>query len=533
MRRFTELFHELDRTTRINAKVAALAHYFADVDDASRIWAIALLSGRTPRRAVTATQLRTWAAAEAGIPLWLFEDAYAVVGDLAETIALVLPSAGTLSAHDLAWWMSEIRGLERLDEAGRRARIVAAWRELPPDQRFIFNKLITGGFRIGVSQKLVTRALAVATGIDEPLLAQRLMGNWTPLDTSYEALIAASESEARSTPYPFLLAYALEGDPSSLGAESDWLAEYKWDGIRAQLVVRGGRPFIWSRGEELVTDRFPEIALLADFLEDGTVIDGEILPWRDGAPLPFQALQRRIGRKTVSRKQLADTPARLVAYDLLEQRGVDLREVAFAERRQQLEALAAALPRDVGFDVSPLIDFAGWDALAEARTGAVARGAEGVMIKRRDSLYRGGRRKGDWWKWKVEPLSVDAVLVYAQAGHGRRANLYTDFTFAVRGDDGELVPFAKAYSGLTDQELARVTSWVRRNTLERFGPVRRVTPELVFEIAFEGIQASTRHKSGIAVRFPRIVRWRHDKPAAEADTLADLIALLSARSAAA
>ena len=531
MQRFARLFEELDRTTRISAKVAALARYLSEVEDGDRLWAMALLSGRTPKRAVNATDLRTWAAEAAGISPWLFEESYAVVGDLAETIALVLPPADARGERTLSEWMDYIRAMEGTDAAGRRELVLAAWRQLDGTRRFLFNKLITGGFRIGVSQKLVTRALAVATGIDESLLAQRLMGDWTPAVTSFAELVHPAEGEARATPYPFLLAYALETDPQALGSPADWFAEYKWDGIRGQLVVRGGRAFLWSRGEELVTDRFPEIARLADALGDGSVIDGEILPWRDGRPMPFQALQTRIGRKKVSRRELVDTPVRLIAYDLLEERGEDIRTLEFSERRRRLEAIAHGPARALGLEVSPLVEFAAWDELHAVRAAAPARGSEGLMLKRRASAYRGGRRKGDWWKWKVSPLSVDAVLVYAQAGHGRRANLYTDFTFAVRGAEGDLVPFAKAYSGLTDEELAQVTAWVRRNTLERFGPVRRVTPELVFEIAFEGIQRSRRHKSGIAVRFPRIARWRHDKPVAEADTLADLETLLEARAA--
>lgn len=530
MQRFAELYAALDRTTSINAKVAALAGYLAAVDEADRLWAMALILGRTPRRTVTATELRRWAADAAGLPEWLFEESYALVGDLAETIALVLPHDATGDAGSLARWMSDVAALAGRDEAERRRFVLDAWAGFDTRQRFIFNKLVTGGLRVGVSQKLLTRAVAQASGIDEAMAAERLMGDWSPTSTTYhELLIATDTGAASSRPYPFHLAYPLEAPPDSLGQPEEWLAELKWDGIRAQLVVRGGRAMLWSRGEEVIGDRFPEIMTLARHIPDGTVIDGEIAAWKDGAPLPFQLLQKRIGRKTIGRKLLAEAPAALVAYDLLEHGGIDIRTAPLDDRRSRLAGIAARLPPAAPFAMSEPIPFATWDELAAARLAAPERGGEGLMLKQRSSVYRAGRRKGEWWKWKVDPLSIDAVMIYAQAGHGRRANLYTDFTFAVWRGDGELVPFTKAYSGLTDAEFAEITQWVRKNTLERFGPVRRVNPQLVFEIAFEGIQASSRHKSGIALRFPRMARWRRDKVAADANTLDDLKALLASR----
>jgi DNA ligase-1 len=529
MKRFATLFAALDGTTSTSAKVAALAEYFRTAPEDDRLWTIALLSGRRPRRSVTATDLRQWAAEAAGLPLWLFEESYPVVGDLAETIALVLPEPSRTIQRSLAEWIGTIRALAGRPPPERKAAILDAWAGLGPEERFLFNKLITGGFRMGVSQKLMTRALAAATGLEEAELAHRLMGAWTPETVSYRALIHASDPAADlSRPYPFFLAYPLEAEPGTLGAPADWFAEWKWDGIRGQLVFRGGALALWSRGEELITDRFPEFARLADFLPAGTVIDGEVMAWAGEAPLPFAELQKRIGRKTVPRKLLAEAPAMLLAYDLLEAEGMDLRSLPFATRRGRLQALAVALPPEAPLRLSPEVPFAGWDELAALRAGAGAARAEGLMLKRRASAYGVGRRRGDWWKWKLDPMTVDAVMVYAQAGHGRRATLYTDFTFAVRDGD-DFVPFTKAYSGLTDAEFAEITRWVRANTLERFGPVRRVPPELVFEIAFEGIQASPRHKSGIALRFPRMVRWRRDKPAAEIDTLEGLRALLVAR----
>lgn len=528
MKRFTALFTALDQTTKTNAKVDALAAYFTDAPEPDRLWTIALLSGRRPKRTITTTHLREWAAERAGIPLWLFEESYPIVGDLAETIALVLPDPGRSSDHTLTQWIDTIRNLSKLDEAARKQGILDAWDQLTARERLVFNKLLTGGFRMGVSQKLMTRALSRATGIDEPDLAHRLMGDWSPDQTSFDALIRVPDPETDlSKPYPFYLAYQLDHGPETLDDPANWAAERKWDGIRGQLILRGGQHFLWSRGEELMTDRFPELAQLIDFVPPGTVLDGEVLAWADDAPLPFNALQKRIGRKTVPKKLLIEAPVILYAYDLLEHEGRDIRALPFAERRARLDALTADLPPDTPLRASPLLSFDSWDELAGIRTQSRAHQAEGLMLKRKDAPYRDGRRKGDWWKWKVDPLTIDAVMIYAQQGHGRRANLFTDFTFAV-WDGDDLVPFTKAYSGLTDEEFGRITQWVRRNTLERYGPVRQVKPEHVFEIAFEGIQESPRHKSGVALRFPRMARWRHDKPTAEANTLTDLKEMLTA-----
>ena len=529
MKRFSELFTRLDQTTSTNKKVDALAQYFVEADDADKLWAIALFSGKRPRRAVTATQLREWVAEETGLPLWLVDESYAVVGDLAETIALVLPETGETSQIGLSDWIARIESLKTLDLPERRERILEDWRRLDGVERFLFNKLITGGFRIGVSQKLMTRALAKATNLEESVIAHRIMGTWSPDDTTFADLILATETgQEMSRPYPFFLAYPLETAPQDLGEPCNWLAERKWDGIRGQLIVRQGEVFVWSRGEELVTDKFPEFLEAASVLPDGAVLDGEILAWKDGAPQSFNALQTRIGRARITARHLKETPVVLMAYDILEWNGIDIRERPLSERRGILDQLFAHVPAHASLTLSPLLVFEAWQDLYETRAASRSHGSEGLMLKHRDSPYRIGRRKGDWWKWKVDPLSVDAVLIYAEAGHGRRANLYTDFTFAVWGDDGELVPFTKAYSGLTDAEFREVTSWVRRNTLERFGPVRRVQPEHVFEIAFEGIRESPRHKSGLALRFPRMKRWRRDKQPVEANTLADLRAILAA-----
>jgi DNA ligase 1 len=524
MKRFAALYAAIDGTTRTTEKVAALAAYLTDAPPEDRLWTVALFSGRRPRRTITATTLRAWAAERAGLPLWLFEESYAVAGDLAETIALILPPPTASTDHSLAHWIAHIRHLARLVEPARKAGILAAWDNLSPPERFLLTKLLTGGFRVGISQTLMIRALSQATGLPVADLTHRLMGNWTPDKITWAALIESTGQTDLSQPYPFCLAHGLD-DPADLGDPAQWFAERKWDGIRAQLVLRGGTHHLWSRGEDLITDRFPELARLADYLPQGTVFDGEILAFANDRPLPFADLQKRVGRKTVPKKLLTEAPVILMAYDLLEDRGQDIRPLPFATRRARLETLCAGLPAVAPLRLSPAVPFTSVADLARERLGSRELGAEGLMLKRRDSAYQTGRKHGDWWKWKVDPLTVDAVMIYAQAGHGRRANLYTDYTFAVR-DGTALVPFTKAYSGLTDAEFTEITNWVRQNTLQRFGPVRQVPPELVFEIAFEGIQASPRHKSGIALRFPRMARWRHDKPASEINTLDDLKDLL-------
>ena len=530
MKRFARLFSELDGTTRTNAKVAAMVEYFTGADAADAAWAVHFLSGNRPKRLIPVRRLASWAMEAAEVPDWLFEECYHAVGDLAETIALLLPDSDSTSDLPLRHWIEErLLPLAGEDEETQRAVIRDAWSRLGDTERFVWNKLITGAFRVGVSQSLVVRALARAGGADEAAVAHRLMGSWEPTAESFRRLLSTETTDTDlSRPYPFFLAYALEGEVEELGAPSQWQAEWKWDGIRAQLIRRGNATWIWSRGEELVTDRFPELGEGAALLPDGTVLDGEILPWREGAPLPFSQLQRRIGRKKLGPKILAEVPVVLIVYDLLEGDGVDLRALPLRERRALLERLLARTTAAGRFRLSPVVAAEAWADVRRAYDDARDRSAEGLMLKRLDSAYGVGRRKGGWWKWKVEPFTVDAVMIYAQAGHGRRASLYTDYTFAV-WHQGELVPFAKAYSGLTDEEIRRLDGWIRRNTLERFGPVRAVVPEQVFELAFEGIQPSPRHRSGVAVRFPRISRWRTDKPASEADSLETLRRLMGQR----
>jgi DNA ligase-1 len=541
MREFARLFAELDETTATNRKLEALQNYFSHAAPENAAWAVYFLAGGKPRQAVPSKLLRQYAIEYAQLDEWLFDECYSAVGDMAETIAHILPPPEKHSDVGLAEWMEQRIGpLRGADPATIREALFNYWNELDARERFLFVKLIGGGFRVGVSRLLVTRALAAIAAVDSKLIAQRLMG-WTdgsvrPTAAGFLRLIAAQSDEEHKLrggqPYPFFLAHQLQGEPAALGDVADWQVEWKYDGIRAQLVRRGGQNYLWSRGEDLITERFPEIAAVR--LPEGTVVDGEVLVWNEeaGAPAPFADLQKRIGRKTLSAKLLAELPAVLVAYDLLELDGVDTRALPQHERRALLETLvqgAAQAP----LKISPLVEGASWDELAALREQSRSRSVEGMMLKAKDAQYGVGRTKdvGTWWKWKIDPYSIDAVLIYAQSGSGRRASLYTDYTFGVWDDnEGErkLVPFAKAYSGLTDAEIAQVDNAIRRTTVEKFGPVRVVRPTMVFEIGFEGIALSSRHKAGIAVRFPRILRRRDDKAIEDADTLDTLKGLLAA-----
>jgi DNA ligase-1 len=533
MRQFTDLVNRLGASTKTQDKIGALSDYFLTAPEKDKVWVIALFSGRRPKKAVNSTQLREWCLESCALPGWLFDECYHTVGDLAETIALLLPvKSPPGSAAPLHYYLDQLRMMEGRDLPARKQFILGAWREMDSDERFVFNKFITGGFRIGVSQASMVNALAHAGNLEPAAVAHRITGNWDPGETSWTDLMSSDQGTRDiSQPYPFYLAYALDLSWEELGDPQAWQAEWKWDGIRGQLVKRQGRLFVWSRGEELLTEKFPEFTVLANSLPDGVVLDGEIACFaQDRAgepnflPMPFASLQTRIGRKNITRKQLTEAPAFFIAYDLLEYQDRDYRQHELTARRQILEQVVAMVNHPV-FRLSPVIPFAEWTQLAALRKKSRAYGCEGIMLKRKSSSYLSGRKRGDWWKWKIDPLVIDAVMVYAQKGHGRRSNLYTDYTFAVRNGE-QLVPFAKAYSGLTDQEFSEVDAFVKRNSLEKFGPVRTVRPELVFEIAFEGIAASKRHRSGVALRFPRINRWRRDKPVAEINSLDDLLTML-------
>jgi DNA ligase-1 len=526
LKRFTELIQQLETSNKTNDKIAALVDYFSNADEKDKPYVIAMFTGKKPRRPVSTALIKQWAIELSGIPEWLFAESYHSVGDLSETIALVLPPPELETDRKLHEWIQDLAALNGQTDAIKKEFILDAWNSLDSQQRFIFNKLIAGNFRIGVSHKMLVNALAKQSGTDSNKIMHSIMGKWNPEEITYPELIeGAHVNTDNSWPYPFCLAYALEVQPEDLGAESLWQAEWKWDGIRGQIVKRNGELFIWSRGEELVTDQFPELHFLKDRLADGTVLDGEILSVKDGNVQAFSILQQRLNRKTINKSQLNDAPIGLFTYDILEYGGTDIRDKPMAERRKILEHVVNELNSQNIVRLSPVVDFSSWEELAVLRQGSRELNSEGIMLKRVDSLYHSGRKRGDWWKWKINPYTVDTVMIYAQKGSGRRANFYTDYTFAVR--DGEkLITVAKAYSGLTDQEIKEVDSFVKRNSVEKFGPVRTVKPELVFEIAFEGIAESKRHKAGLALRFPRIARWRKDKKADEINTLEDLQQLL-------
>lgn len=530
MKDFAQLYVELDQTNKTNEKVEALRYYFERASPSEAAWAFYFLSGRKPRQIIPSAKLRSWAIEQANIPDWLFMECRDTVGDTAETIALLLPNndgLGDVSLRELV--EEQLLPLRDSDEDTQYKAVTGAWDRMNYAQRLVYNKLITGAFRVGVSQQLVVRALSQISELPVDVITHRAMGEWEPAAEFFTGLISPHDEATEAPiarPYPFHLAHQIEGGPDQLGDISDWQAEWKWDGIRAQVIKRAGEVFIWSRGEDLITERFPEVAEAAARLLDGTVIDGEILPWKNGRVLPFTELQRRIGRKNVSKKILTEVPVILQAYDMIEAEGRDIREFEFRERREFLESILTELPTDV-IRPTETVDAMHWDELADRREESRELGVEGFMLKRRASPYRTGRHRGDWWKWKIDPLTIDAVLTYAQKGTGRRANLFTDYTFGV-WHDGDLVTFAKAYSGLTDAEIRKVDRFVRDNTLETFGPVRMVKPVLVFEIAFENIQRSTRHKSGVAVRFPRILRQRIDKTIEQADSLGSIHEMLDA-----
>ena len=535
MKQFALLIELLATSTKTNKKLQAIQDYFITASNEDKVWMIALFTGRRPKRSVNSALLRLCCREITAISEWLFEESYHTVGDLAETIALLLPvnadSIKNESSLSLAYFMEAISAIGKKEDSEKKMFVKNSWAAMNRNEIFVFNKLLTGGFRIGISQKMMVNAIAKTTEVSPSVIAHRITGNWDPSIIRYEELLSTEHNAADdSKPYPFYLAYAVEAAISSLGDPSLWQAEWKWDGIRGQIIKRNNELFVWSRGEELMTEKFPEYKLLTEHLPNGIAIDGEIISLATAAkennftPLPFAALQTRIGRKNITKKQLTEAPVGFIAYDLLEYEGQDIRHLSLTDRRKILEQIIDGIQLPF-IHISPVINFTDWDELTLTRGRSREMGSEGIMLKKKDSIYQVGRKRGDWWKWKIDALTIDAVMIYAQKGHGRRSNLYTDYTFAVRDGD-KLVSFAKAYSGLTDKEFAQVDNFVKRNSIEKFGPVRTVKPELVFEIAFEGIAASNRHKSGVALRFPRMSRWRKDKKPEEINTLEDLKQML-------
>jgi DNA ligase 1 len=530
MKKFASLIEELIKTTKTKEKLSALENYFAIASDKDKIWVIALFTGRRPKRTISSSLLKKWCAEFCNIPLWLLDECYFTVGDLSETIALLINAyykpAEAPSDNSLYYYAEKFRQLQTASEEEKKQFMLHSWAGLQTTiERFLFNKLLSGSFRIGVSQQLIVQALAKITHKEPSSIAHKITGKWEADSITFNELMSDKNINSDSSkPYPFYLAYPLENALDTLGAIKDWQVEWKWDGIRGQLIKRNNEFFVWSRGEELMTERFPEYKTISNLLPNGTVLDGEIIGARGNQPLPFSVIQTRIGRKNTSKKIMQDSPVSFFAYDILEFNNKDLRIAALDKRRKILEQIVSIVNNDK-LQISPKVECSNWEELSILRDQSRYFNAEGFMLKRKDSIYQTGRKRGDWWKWKIDPLTIDAVLVYAQKGSGRRSNLYSDYTFALR--DGEsLIPFAKAYSGLTDKELAIVDNFVKRNAVEKFGPVRTVKPELVFELAFEGIASSKRHKSGVSVRFPRISKWRHDKKINEINTIDDLKKML-------
>lgn len=524
MKDFAKLFLQLDSTTKTKDKVDALVNYLQLADEASASWAVALLTGNHPKRLVTTRLLREWAVDFAGVPMWLFDESYKLVGDLTETMALILPAHRVGEQKPLHFWMTFLEDLRQLDEEEKKRNILKAWEELGQNELFVFNKLISGGWRNGVYRKLMTKALSKYLDREANVIAHRLLSNWNPRSTSLAQLFEESEEDEHSRPYPFFLAYPLEDELEDLGGIEEWAAEIKWDGIRGQVIQRGGELYIWSRGEDLVTDKFPEYLPLKTCLPDGTVLDGEILPFKDGEPLPLQLLVARMARKAVGKKTLENSPVCFMAYDLLEHQGVDIRHRSFHVRRILLDEIVSQANHQV-LQLSDAVDAESWQELRELWEDARLLKSEGLMLKRKDSVYHEGRKRRDWWKWKVDPLIVDAVLMYAARGQGGRAKLYSEFTLGVWEND-HLVPFTKSNTGLSEAEILEINQFVKTNTVERFGPVRSISPEIVVELSFEGIARSSRHKSGVMLRVPKILRIRRDKAPREANSLKDLIAIL-------
>jgi DNA ligase-1 len=529
LKEFAQLITSLDQSNKTNDKVNALNDYFLSANDQDKIWTLALFTHRKPKRTVNTSLLKEWIIEWTKTPEWLFQESYHVVGDLAETISLLMASNDAENNkidNPLSYYIETLINLKDKNQEEKKFELQRIYEELDQQERFVFTKIMTGGWRVGVSQNLITKALSEALNIEKSIIAHRLMGNWSPQNCSFQELILEeSQNDLASRPYPFYLAHPIE--TAEIQTElnpKEWQAEWKWDGIRGQIIKRNDEVFIWSRGEELVTEKFPELADMATKLPNGTVLDGEITAYENGEPLSFGILQTRIGRKNITKNLIKKAPVVFICYDLIENQGKDIRNEDLSYRNQLLRNLLSKINNPILLE-SESIAFTDWEELIEIRKKSRSLKTEGLMLKKKDSIYEAGRKRGNWWKWKIAPLTIDGVMIYAQKGHGRRADLYSDYTLAVWNEE-QLIPFAKAYSGLTDAEMKKVDAFVKKNTKEKFGPVRTVKPELVFEIAFEGIQASNRHKSGIALRFPRIKRWTQDKPISEANKLSDLQELL-------
>jgi DNA ligase-1 len=523
MKKFAALFHDLDSMTKTNDRLDRLVTYFENACHEDSIWVCWFLAGNRIKGAIKTGELRSFLSEKVNLPLWLIEECHDRVGDLAETVSLLAGSDSGNKSFGLNKIIREfLLPLRAMDTEERKTTLYRAWDQLSMDEMLPFHKLLTGGFRMGVSKGNLCKALARVGKVEPAVIAQRLSGNWTCDDLTMEGILDPPDEgkDGMNRPFPFCLASPLQEKATSLGEVEDWQVEWKWDGIRAQLLTTGGGGgMLWSRGEESIDESFPEVLECIPYLPPGLCMDGEILAWGREGLRSFSRLQKRLGRKNPGPSIQRKEPVRFQAYDLLRVDGKDLRSLPMGERRKKLEDLLNKMPGHLPLGISPLVQEKSWDDLEIRRKESRDRGVEGFMLKRKDSKYESGRVKGAWFKWKVDPFLADMVVVSAQLGHGKRANLYSDYSLAVWDESGRLVTVAKAYSGLSNEEIEEVDKFVRKNITGKFGPVRGVNPSLVFEIAFEGAQSSGRHKSGVALRFPRIHRWRKDKKIEEADTL--------------
>jgi DNA ligase-1 len=523
MKKFAALFHDLDSMTKTNDRLDRLVTYFENACHEDSIWVCWFLAGNRIKGAIKTGELRSFLSEKVNLPLWLIEECHDRVGDLAETVSLLAGSDSGNKSFGLNKIIREfLLPLRAMDTEERKTTLYRAWDQLSMDEMLPFHKLLTGGFRMGVSKGNLCKALARVGKVEPAVIAQRLSGNWTCDDLTMEGILDPPDEgkDGMNRPFPFCLASPLQEKATSLGEIEDWQVEWKWDGIRAQLLTTGGGGgMLWSRGEESIDESFPEVLECIPYLPPGLCMDGEILAWGREGLRSFSRLQKRLGRKNPGPSIQRKEPVRFQAYDLLRVDGKDLRSLPMGERRKKLEDLLNKMPGHLPLGISPLVHEKSWENLEIRRKESRDRGVEGFMLKRKDSKYESGRVKGAWFKWKVDPFLADMVVVSAQLGHGKRANLYSDYSLAVWDESGRLVTVAKAYSGLSNEEIEEVDKFVRKNITGKFGPVRGVNPSLVFEIAFEGAQSSGRHKSGVALRFPRIHRWRKDKKIEEADTL--------------
>jgi len=518
MRLFGQLLQACLQEPKTLQKISLLSDYFNEESPENMPMALHFLMGENMGRFCSGRQLREWAAQLLGLPDWLVDESYEALGDNSETISLLFPNKPSSLAHDLKAVCERIQQLKSEPIDVKKDWIIDVWSKSSRDDIYTFNKLLGGGIRIGASKKNVLKALSRTVHLDVDILEQRLLGTWEPTKIAYDALVNPDDIAGKGTcPYPFFLASPIQDVDATLMPFSDWQIEPKWDGIRAQLVHRQEGTQLWSRGNDLISDQFPDILDSASELPYG-VYDGEVLAWGADGPQPFADLQKRLNRKKVTRQLLASIPCIMMLYDCLEFEGVDVREQALHERCKKIRDLRPP------FYTSNPLTLNGVSALNDYVKNARNNRVEGVIIKRLSSAYKSGRVRGDWWKLKVDPLLLDVVIMYAQKGKGIRSGLFTDYTFGV-WDNNQLVPIGKAYSGLTNDEIKQVHQILNNHLTDRFGPVRGVSPCVVLEVAFDSIQESPRHKSGLALRFPRINRLRLDKPVEEANSLEDARAL--------